>query len=179
MSILFSLGAAAVVGIYNILPLYLTTVHGFETASANMVVALSRIPGVGMVLVAGWFTDFIGPRKAMAAVLACSGVLSIMIGTLSGSFLVIVIFFQGAIATCFFTAGLASISKLFSFEMRNLAIAIAGAFSGFVGSGLVPAGIGLLADQGMFGPALVFNGILILTGVPMVFFLKFKDRPEA
>lgn len=178
MCILFSLGAAGMIGVYNMLPLYLTSVHGFEISSANLIVALSRVPGIGMAIIAGWVTDLIGPRKAIAITLSCTGLLSVLIGMESGVPLVVVIFIQGAIASCFFPAALAAVSKLFSFDMRNLAIAIAVAFSGFIGVGLISALMGLLAEKGMFSTGLMLNGILVLAGLPTLIFLKFEIGPK-
>ena len=166
------------IGVYNMLPLYLTSVHDFEISSANLIVALSRVPGIGMVIVAGWVTDLIGPRKAIAITLSCTGSLALLIGLASGVLLVVVIFIQGAIACWFFPAALAAISKLFPFEMRNLAIAIVTAFSGVIGVGIISALMGLLADKGMFSTALVLNGILVLAGLPTLIFLKFGIAPK-
>ena len=178
MCILFSLGAAGMIGVYNMLPLYLTSVHGFEISSANLIVALSRVPGIGMAIIAGWVTDLIGPRKAIAITLSCTGALSVLIGMESGGPLVVVIFIQGAIASGFFPAALAAVSKLFSFDMRNLAIAIAIAFSSFIGVGLISALMGLLAEKGMFSTGLILNGILVLAGLPTLIFLKFGIGPK-
>ena len=178
MCLLFSLGAAGMIGIFNMLPLYLTSTQGFETSSANLIVALSRVPGIGMALIAGWITDLIGPRKAIAGILAFSGLLTVLIGIESGPVLIVVIFIQGAVSPCFFPAGLAAVSKLFSFQLRTLAIAISIAFSSFVGSGVISALMGLLADKGMFSTALVLNGILVLAGLPFLIFLKFGTDSE-
>ena len=174
--ILFILGGAGMVGVYNMLPLYLTSIHDFTQYSANMIVALSRVPGIGMALVAGLLSDRIGPRKVIAIVFACTGILNIIIGIGSGTVLITVIFIQAAVATCFFPAGLAAVSKLFVFELRSLAIAFIAAFSGCVGAGLVSALMGLLADNGMFREGLILNGIIVLTGLPILFFLKFTDK---
>lgn len=171
MCFLFSLGAAGMIGVYNMLPLYLTSVHGFEASSANFIISLSRVPGIAMVFFAGWITDLIGARKVILFTLAFSGLFVVLIGVLSGPLLVLFIFIQAAVATCFFPAGLAAVSQLFPFEMRNLSIAIAISFSSFIGAGLISALMGLLADMGMFSTSLVLNGILVLTGIPMLFFL--------
>jgi len=179
MCFLFSLGGAGLIGVYNMLPLYLTSVHGLEASSANLIVALSRVPGIGMCLVAGWFTDQVGPRKAMAVVLAGTGFFGILIGLLSGTALVITVFLQAAVAICFFPAGLAAVSRLFPFALRNLAIAFAVAFSSFVGSGLISALMGLFADHGMFSTGLILNGGLVLAGLPALAFLELRTAEEA
>jgi len=178
MCILFSLGAAGMIVVYNMLPLYLTSIHGFETSSANLIVALSRVPGIGMAMIAGWITDLIGPRKTIAGILAFSGLLTMLLGIESGLVLIVVIFVQAAVSSCFFPAGLAAVSQLFPFELRNLAIAVVAAFSSFVGSGLISALIGLMADKGMFSTSLILNGIIVLTGLPLLIFLKFGTNSE-
>jgi MFS family permease len=172
--ILFCVGAAGMIGTYNMLPLYLTSVHGFEPSSANLIVGLSRVPGIGMALMAGWVTDRVGPRKAIAVILAGSGFLTMLIGVESDASLMVVIFLQAAVATCFFPAGLAAVSILFPFELRSLATAIATVFAALVGSGLISALMGLLADEGMFRASLVINGIIVLAGLPSLIFLRFK-----
>ena len=174
--ILFTLGGAGMVGVYNMLPLYLTSIHDLSQYSANMIVALSRVPGIGMALVAGLLSDRIGPRKVIAIVLACTGLLNVIIGIESGTILITAVFIQAAVATCFFPAGLAALSKLFPFELRSLAIAVIAAFSGCVGAGLVSALMGLLADKGMFSESLILNGVIVLAGLPILTFLKFRNQ---
>jgi MFS family permease len=176
--VLFSVGAAGLIGVYNMLPLYLTTVHSFKPSSANFIVALSRIPGIGMALIAGWLTDRMGPRKAISVSLACSGVLAVLIGIESGKLLMVVIFLQAAAAACFFPAALAAVSILFPSGLRGLAIAMAAVFSNLVGSGLIPALTGLLADYGMFRTGLVLNGVVVLAGLPALLFLNVERNVE-
>jgi MFS family permease len=176
MCFLFSLGAAGMIGVYNMLPLFLTSEHGFEASSANFIVSLSRVPGLAMAFLAGWITDLIGARKTIALTLAFSGSLVVLIGTLSGMPLLLFIFIQAAVATCFFPAALAAVSQLFNFEMRNLAIALAISSSSFIGAGLISALMGLLADMGMFSTALILNGLLVLMGLPMLLFLKIETE---
>lgn len=176
LCVLFTLGGAGLVGVYNMLPLYLTSIHDLSQYSANMIVALSRVPGIGMALVAGLLSDRIGPRKVIAIVFVCTGLLNVIIGIESGTILITAVFIQAAVATCFFPAGLAALSKLFPFELRSLAIAVIAAFSGCVGAGLVSALMGFLADKGMFSEGLILNGIIVLAGLPILIFLKFRDE---
>ena len=131
-----------------------------------------------MVLLAGWVTDRVGPRKTIAVSLACSGVLAVLIGMGSGTPLIAAIFLQAAAATCFFPPALAAISLLFPFELRSLATAIAAVFANLVGSGLISAFMGLLADHDMFRTGLVLNGVIVLAGLSAIFFLEVKSNAE-
>jgi MFS family permease len=176
--VLFSVGSAGLIGVYNMLPLYLTAVHSFKPSSANLIVALSRVPGIGMALIAGSLTDRIGPRKAIAVSLACSGVSAVLIGIESGKPLMVVIFLQAASAACFFPAALAAVSILFPYGLRGLAIAMAAVFSNLVGSGLIPALTGLLADYGMFRTGVMLNGVVVLAGLPALLFLDVGRNVE-
>ncbi|MCK7513910.1 MAG: hypothetical protein MZV70_64425 [Desulfobacterales bacterium] len=59
----FGLGIGASLGIYAVLPIVLVGSHGLEREQANTILALTRIPGVAVAFVSGWFT---GPLRAEA-----------------------------------------------------------------------------------------------------------------
>lgn len=63
---LFVLAVAAGYGLYAMLPLFLLTERGMDRTSANALVGLSRVLAPPMVLVAGWLTDRLGYRRALA-----------------------------------------------------------------------------------------------------------------
>ena len=53
LMVLFGLAITSTLGIYNMLPLYLTTEHGASLDWANSLVGISRIPALGMSFLAG------------------------------------------------------------------------------------------------------------------------------
>ena len=62
MIFLFALAMGAQVGVFSMLPLYLTEEQGMSTGAANTFLGLANIPPLAMVFVSGWLTDRIGAK---------------------------------------------------------------------------------------------------------------------
>ena len=84
MIFLFALAMGAQVGVFSMLPLYLTEEQGMSTGAANTFLGLANIPPLAMVFVSGWLTDRIGAKWAIALFLFVAGVGVIFTGLLSG-----------------------------------------------------------------------------------------------
>ena len=79
---LFGVGISATLGIFSMLPLYLTAERGLERGLANTLVGLSRVTSLVTCLLAGWATDRIGPRRTLMWVLLLSGLMTLLLATL-------------------------------------------------------------------------------------------------
>ena len=172
MMILFALGVCATLGIYTMLPLYLVTQHGLERNWANTLVAFSRISGMFMTFVSGWATDRFGPRLTMIGVFLMTGVATMLLGALSGPWLVALVFLQPVAAVCFFPPGFAAISAIGPGSSRNVAVSLTVPFGFLVGGGAIPTGIGMMGDAGMFATGISMAGALILSGAFLALFYK-------
>ena len=106
--------------VYTMLPLYLVTERGLGNDYANAVLSLSRISGLFMTFIAGWMTDRIGERKVISATLILVGISTILIGTLSGVWLVVIIFIQAALSACYFPAGFSKFFQAQLFFVKRL-----------------------------------------------------------
>ncbi|NIS62841.1 MAG: MFS transporter, partial [Proteobacteria bacterium] len=80
MMALFSMGIGGTIGVYTMLPLYLVAERGLERGWANTLIGLSRIAGLGVVFLAGWTTDRLGPRRALGGVFLATGVATVLLG---------------------------------------------------------------------------------------------------
>lgn len=161
------LGALAIsstIGIYTMLPLFLVTEHGIHQSDANTMVALSRIPTIITVLLAGHVADRIGPRMTMSLVLGFTGLATALIGIASTSWIIVAVWLQPLFAACFFPANFAILSSLAPQQSRNIAVSLAVPIAILVGAGVVPGLIGMLADAGMFQLAFIIVGGAIFTG---------------
>ncbi|MBW2618728.1 MAG: MFS transporter, partial [Deltaproteobacteria bacterium] len=176
MAALFSLGLAGTNGIFSMLPLYLVSQHGLARQVTNLLVALSRISGLGMVFLAGWASDRLGPRRALAGVLAINGVLTVLLGLTSEGPLLLLIFLQPAIASCFFPPAFAELSRTSPPKARSLAVSLTVPAAFMVGSGVIPAGIGLAGQAGSFGAGIVVVGGMILAGLILLPGLRSVDQ---
>ncbi len=173
MVMLFGLGISSTMGIYNMLPLYLTTDIGLSRSVANTLLALSRVLGLVTALISGWATDRYGARQTIVYAFILTGTATILVGALAAPVpVIIVVFLQAVLSTIYFPAGFTALSSLFSVDIRNVAIALTIPFAFAFGSGLIPALIGFLADMGQFSLGLMITGGLIMSGSLLVLFLR-------
>ena len=175
MVVLFSMGMGASLGVYAMLPLYLVAVEGLERALANTLVALSRIAGIGVIFLAGWATDRLGPWRTLAAVFLASGMATMLLGLLHGAWILAPLFLQPVLSSCFFPAGLAALSKIGPPQLRNVAVSLTMAVAYILAAGAIPAGIGFLGDQGLFSLGFILVGLLLMGCIILLKYLKFHE----
>lgn len=178
MTILFSLGITGSLGVYAMLPLYLVAERGIDQYWANILVALSRISGLGMAFVAGWATDRFGAKRIMATVFLLTGTMTVLLGPAKGYWIVIVVFLQPMLAVCFFPAGFAALSCIGPSSSRNVAVSLAIPLAFLIGAGGIPTGIGIMGDLASFSLGFALVGGLILLGCILSFTLKLPVEHE-
>ncbi len=173
MIVLFSLGIGASLGVYTMLPLYLVVDRGFERSWANTLVAFSRIAGPGAAFVAGWVSDKLGPRRTMIGILLSAGMATMLLGMVNGGWIVPVLFLQPMLAVCFFPAGFAALSMIGPPQVRNVTVSLTVPAAFLLGGGAIPAGIGIMGEEGLFSLGIILVGALIMGGAVLVRYLKF------
>ena len=178
MTILFSLGITGSLGVYAMLPLYLVAERGLDQYSANILVAVSRISGLGMAFLAGWATDRFGAKRIMAAVFLLTGSMTVLLGLAKGYWLVIIVFLQPMLAVCFFPAGFAAISCIGPPSSRNVAVSLAIPLAFLIGAGGIPTGIGIMGDLANFALGFGLVGGLILVGFILSLTLEMPKGDE-
>jgi NNP family nitrate/nitrite transporter-like MFS transporter len=176
MIALFSLAIGASFGVYSMIPLYLVSEKGMERTWANTLLGLSRISTLVIVLLSGWVTDRLGARQVMKAVFLANGLATMALGIVSGTWIVILLFIQPMIATCFFPAGFAALSRMGSPRIKNVAISFTSSLGILLGGGAIPAGIGLIGELGSFSLGFILLGALLFAGVILVQFLKLSNE---
>jgi len=176
MMALFTLGIGASLGVYTMLPLYLVAERGMERGLANTLVALSRVAGLGVIFVAGWATDRLGPRQALVGVFLSTGMVTMLLGITHGMWLMSALFLQPVLTCCFFPAGFAALSKIGPPRFRNVAVSLTIAVAILLGGGAIPAGIGILGDEGLFSLGIMLVGGLLVVSIILVQRLKFREE---
>jgi NNP family nitrate/nitrite transporter-like MFS transporter len=171
---LFGLAITSTLGIYNMLPLYLTAEHGVSLKWANSLVGISRIPTLGMSFLAGLATDRLGSKTIMVCVFFFTGILTLLLGMVSTYWVVVVVFLQPILAVCYYPAGFSALSAISAPENRNVAVSLTIPIAFVLGAGAVPALIGTMADFGHFSMGISLSGLMILTGFIISFFLRLK-----
>ena len=162
--VLGALAISSTIGIYTMLPLYLVSERGMSQSDANTLVSLSRIPSIIAIVLAGPVIDRVGPRKTMSLVFIYTGLMTVMLGLASASWISFSVCLQPLVAACFFPANFAMLSTIAPQQSRNIAVSLAVPIGIVVGGGVVPGVIGILADAGMFSLAFIIVGACIFTG---------------
>ena len=173
--ILFGLGISGTVGIYTMLPLYLVVEKGLDRSWANMLIAISRISGLGTVFIAGWATDKLGARRTLIAVFLLCGSVSVFLGIADNFWLVIAVILQPLLASCFFPAGFAALSLIVPATIRSIGVSFIVPLGFIIGGGAMPMLIGTMGDRGAFAAGIIIVGALIASGTV---FSRFLGKPE-
>ena len=180
MMILIGLGVGNSMGVYNMMPLFLVNEAGLDRTWANTLVSFSRIAGLFLAFAVGWATDRIGEKKALMAVLAASGLASLLLGLLQGRPLIAMVFIQAALTACFFPPGLAALAKIGSPDSQNMVVSCTIPVAFLIGGGLFPTALGYMGDHHSFAAGLVLTGGLVLGGcflVPHLRFFQARGEP--
>jgi len=168
MAIVFTLGIGAALGIYSMIPLYLVAERGMEKSSANSLVALSRIPTLGIAFLSGWITDRIGPKPTLKVILVGAGIMTSLLGLTSGSWLSLLVFLQPLVAAAFFPPGLTLLSTMSPVGTRNLITSLTVAVGFLVGGGVIPGGLGVMGEVSSFQLGCVIAGVLFAGGALLI-----------
>lgn len=176
--ILFAFSMGGGIGTYSMLPLYLVKERGFDGELAITLLGLSRVSGLFMAFIAGWFTDYLGEKKFMFIVVMTAGVATILLGTTSGLLLTIMIFLQPAVQGCFFTAGFAALARIVQPNFRSVASAFTTPIAFLIGGGLLPLVIGYMGENYSFGTGIVLIGGLLILSSGLVHLLSLIEKME-
>jgi NNP family nitrate/nitrite transporter-like MFS transporter len=179
MIFLFALGMGAQVGIFTMLPLYLTEERGMSAAQANTILGLSNIAPLAVVFLSGWIATRIGLRATMSLFLSLTGVMVVLVGLLEGAAMVVCIFLMAALAVGFFAPGFASLSRIVQPTHRSLAAGFGPPIAFLLGGGLLPLALGYLGQAASFSLGIIITGIAVIAGAFLVFAVDLLDNLEA
>ncbi len=172
MTAFFVITVGGELGVYALLPTYLVSEKGIEYLSANTVFGLSRISVIFTTLISGLFVDRFGVKKSMLVIVMGSGILTAFLGLTSGVSLLVVIFLQPVMVTCFFPAGFTVLSRIGSKHFTNVIVAMIIPISSFLGAGVIPSLLGILGENGNFAIGFIFLGTTMLLSTVLLLFLK-------
>ncbi|MHB0979211.1 MAG: MFS transporter [Thermoleophilia bacterium] len=175
---LMALGMGAQVGVYTMLPLFLTQEKLMTTAGANALLGVANLPPLAMVFVAGWVTDHVGERWAMFGALALTGAASVLLGVGDGLWLRVGIFLLPAFAVCFFPPAFSALSRIVQPNLRSVAAALAPPIAFILGGGLLPVALGYMGEHHTFGRGIVFAGAATLACSAAAFFVRLLREDE-
>ncbi|HEY3277827.1 MAG TPA: MFS transporter [Syntrophorhabdaceae bacterium] len=174
--IIWIFAAGANLGLYFIIPLYLTKELGVPIAQANATFGFSRLGGVIVSIAAGFFADRFSLKKTTIVLLIATGILTILVAIGDVRWIRLILFLQASIATGFFPISLVTISKMFSREERGQATGFVLAFGSVFGIGIVPYLLGISGDLVSFRVGILALGIL--TALSSLLVIPLRDSPQ-
>ncbi len=178
MIALFALGMGAQVGVYTMLPLFLTAERDMTAGSANTLLGLANIAPVPMVFVAGWLTAKLGEKRMIALALLLTGVVTVLVGVLTGVALKVCVVLMSGLAVCFFPPAFAALARIVQPVYRSLATSFSTPLGLLVGGGLLPLLLGYVGQAGHFDLGIVVIGGLVAMGSLLTFALRLLDDLE-
>jgi NNP family nitrate/nitrite transporter-like MFS transporter len=173
MAILWIMAAMATAGIYSIIPLFLVKEKGMQLELANTIFGISRGGGVFATILVSFLIDRFAVKKLLFIILFITG-LSTVGMALAQVFWVLVgtLIIQGTLSVAFFPAAVTAISTITPLDERSTFVGLILAVGGIIGIGLVPVGLGAVADIWNFQIGILAIGLLITLSCAFIRGLK-------
>jgi NNP family nitrate/nitrite transporter-like MFS transporter len=160
---LFSLGVGGNIGLYTMLPLFLTAGQGFQSSWVNALIPLTRLICLIVSFGSGYLSDRFGPWKTLITILIGSGISITLLGLISGAQLLPLLFIQPIWAVAFFPPAFAALSSLGSDSRRNFFVSLVIPLAFLAGNGVVPTAIGIFGQAGNFSMGFELLGLFTLS----------------
>lgn len=178
MIVLFALGMGAQVGVYTMLPLYLTAERDMTPEGANTLIGLANIAPVVFIFIAGWLTAKLGEKRMISIALFLTGIATLLVGALSGIALKVCVVLMAGFAVSFFPPAFSALSRTVQPTYRSLATAFATPTAFLIGGGLLPLILGYVGQSGHYGLGIVVVGCVVAVGSVLAVFLRLLDEME-
>ena len=171
--VLWIASGIGVMGVYNIVPLFLVDEKEMSVEMANRFLSVSRLGGLAGQISLGFFLDRVKTKTIMAVLMIASALSAVGLAAAQPLWLLItMLLLQGTFCVAFFPAGIVAISKLTTREERGLYTGATMAVSMMAGIGIAPALFGAIADAWSFQTGIYLLGFGTLAVCPLLAFLR-------
>jgi len=175
MGVMWIFASGANLGVYFVVPLYLTKELFLDIRYANEIFAVSRIGGVMLAIAAGFVVDKFSLKKILFLQLFITGALTILLTYADTRHIGLALFFQASVAMVFFPVGLVAISRMFPQERRSISTGIISTLGVVFGLGAIPYLLGLSGDLLSFRVGIYLLGICTLMSSVLTLFLRVEQ----
>jgi NNP family nitrate/nitrite transporter-like MFS transporter len=171
--IIWVASATSVMGVYNIVPLFLVDERAMSVEGANQLLGLSRVGGVTGQIVIGFFLDRFKTKGILWFLCVASGLSAMGLSMAQPPWLLaVMLVLQGTFCVVFFPTGIVAISKLTDRDERSFYTGTIMAVSGMISLGIAPALFGAIADVYNFQIGLMLLGVGTLIICPLIMVLR-------
>ena len=171
----FTMGATAMNGLYNITPLFLIHERGFDLETANRLLGYTRAGGFIAILLAGLIIDRLGAKPVMLGTLLIAGLSTIALAEVrTFGWIVAVMLLQASIGVVIFPTMLFAISRMTTLHERGPFTSLAMGIAILVSVGVSPVFMGAIADRWSFEVGILLVGVattlscLLLRWIPKI-----------
>jgi MFS transporter, NNP family, nitrate/nitrite transporter len=172
MGIMWIFACGASLGLYAIIPLYLTKELFFDVAHAHWIFGWSRIGGVIVSIGTGFIVDRFSLKKTMFLLILVTGVLTVALAAKNVRVIETGLFLQASVAPGFFPVGLVAISRLFADTQRSMATGFILTLGVVFGLGVVPYLLGVAGDFASFRFGIALLGFCVIASSGLAWSLK-------
>ncbi len=162
LNVVWIFAAGANMGLYLIMPLFLTKELMLEFSYANKILGIARGGALISSLAVSFVLTFFDLRTFLFWVLVISAILTCFISFSPVELLPYILFLQATIITAFFPSSFVLCSKLFDFEKRSFATGFTTSFGVMVGLGVISYALGLCGDLLNFKTGITLLGLALL-----------------
>jgi len=162
MVTIMSVVMGANMGIYYVLPLFLTKELSLGIGYANSLLGVSRLGGIGVAILCGFLIDRFNLRKIMFILTIISGIFTIILGAASTGLIGIALFLQAIFITGIMPISFVCMARLFDRAALSMAIGLIVPLGTLFGTGLIPYLLGLSGDLLSFRFGIIALGVLLI-----------------
>lgn len=145
---------------FSVLPLYLVNEKGIPFDTTNSILSASRLACPFVVLAAGIVADRLGTKTAVRLYLIFHGVMLFGVGLASGMLLTGSIIMQALLTAFVFPAVFKLLAEAFTPAEQTTAMSLIMPMAAVLGTGIIPAILGMCGDAGSFGAGFIAMGLM-------------------
>jgi MFS transporter, NNP family, nitrate/nitrite transporter len=163
--------AGATMGLYFVVPLYLSKELSLGVEHANTIFGISRIGGALVGILAGFLVDRFRAKSIIFFLVLITGIFTALVAVNDLRWIKIFLFLQATTVAGFFPISLVSISRMFENEERGQAVGFIVTL-GVIGMAAIPYLLGLSGDLVSFRLGFLLLGIATALSSGLLYFVK-------
>jgi len=172
LNVVWVFAAGANMGLYYVLPLYLTKELMLDLAFANKAVGISRVGALFFAVFVAFILDLFETRRFLFSLLFCAGILTFLVPSCPTGLLPLLLFFEAMIVTGFFPSSFVLASRLFALEERSFATGFMVSLGSMLGIGGIPYVLGIFGDHLSFALGIRLLGLCLVGCSFLIFRIK-------
>ncbi len=172
MAWFFALGIAGEFAPYSVLQLHMTSERGLSPEAASHLLSITRTGAPFAVLAGGFLAGRFHPRAMVRAFLIIHG---LSLFAMAAPFLPLAVagmFVQPLITACVFPAMFIIFAEGFKLEHQAMLLGLAMPLASYIGSGIMPALLGLWGNSYGFAYGFMMMGIFCVGSLPLLRVIK-------